>query len=250
MQTVTIVGNWKMNTTPSSARVLAASIMDIISDDFGAKIVVCPPSVALESVSQVLHGSRIVVGAQNIHHETDGAFTGEISAQMVREVADYVIVGHSERRHHFGESDDFIRRKVVAALGVGLKPILCVGESSAERRAGFAERVVVEQIAADLDGFDNASDISVAYEPVWAIGTGESATPDTAQEMMSVIRATLKSQFGGEASAVPCLYGGSVNPGNIEDLIRQPDIDGALVGSASLNAKTFCSIVTRAVGAI
>ena len=249
MQTVTIIGNWKMNTTSSTARALAASIRHILKGDFRANVVVCPPSVALEGVYNTLAGTKIAVGAQNIHPDTHGSFTGEISAQMAREIAEYVIVGHSERRSNFGESDEFVRRKVAAALDVGLKPVLCVGESIAERRGGDADRVVADQVAAALDGLDCSSEVSVAYEPVWAIGTGESATPATAQEMMTVIRATLRSQFGEDANAVPCLYGGSVNPDNIGDLIRQPDIDGALVGGASLDAETFCSIVTRAVAA-
>ena len=165
---------------------------------------------------------------------------------MVAELADYVIVGHSERRTLFSETDELVNRKVLAAVKHGLKPILCVGESMEDRRSGRAEEVVTSQLLRCLAGLDAASDLLVAYEPVWAIGTGEAATPQIAQDMMSSIRATLRSRFAAAADSVPCLYGGSVNADNIQDFVRQPDIDGALVGGASLDAASFVSIINRA----
>ena len=248
MQIATIIGNWKMNTTPATARVLATEIRSRLAGCArAAKVVVCPPFVALETVAQALAGTGVAVGAQNLHPESNGAFTGEISPQMAKEFADFVIVGHSERRAHFGESDEFVCRKVAAASDVGIKPILCVGESVADRKAGDAERIVSDQVLAGLSGLTDISNVIVAYEPVWAIGTGESATPEIAQAMITVIRATLRSQFGGQSTAVPCLYGGSVTADNIHEIVREPDIDGALVGGASLDAGSFSDIVNGAI---
>ena len=215
----------------------------------GVLTVICPPFVYLETASKTLKGSKIAVGAQNLHPDTNGAYTGEIAPEMAREFADFAIVGHSERREAFGETDDFIRRKVAAARRVGLKPILCVGESLEARRAGDADEVASRQLAAGVADLENPSGLIVAYEPVWAIGTGESATPEIAQGVMSALRRALISHFGEPAARTPMLYGGSVNADSVADLIRQPDIDGALVGGASLSVETFAPIVERAARA-
>ena len=246
MTTLTIVGNWKMNTTPQSANILGYDISKSIADEEICNIIICPPYVSLDRVSQAVTGSGVRVGAQDIHPEPSGAFTGEVSPPMVAELADFVIVGHSERRTLFSETDELVNRKVLAAVQHGLKPILCVGESLEERQSGRAEEIVTSQLLKCLGGLDDVSDLLVAYEPVWAIGTGEAATPQIAQDMMSSIRATLRSRFGDAADSVPCLYGGSVNADNIQDFVRQPDIDGALVGGASLDAASFVSIINRA----
>ena len=246
MITLTIVGNWKMNTTPESASILGYAISGSITNPDICNIVICPPYISLDRVAQAVAGSGLHVGAQDIHPEPSGAFTGEVSPPMVAELAYFVIVGHSERRTLFSETDELVNRKVLSAVEHGLKPILCVGESLEERQSGRAEEVVTSQLLRCLAGLDDASDLLVAYEPVWAIGTGEAATPQIAQDMMSSIRATLRSRFGEAADSVPCLYGGSVNADNIQDFVRQPDIDGALVGGASLDAASFVSIINRA----
>ena len=246
MLTLTIAGNWKMNTTPETAEILAYGIKNAISRSATVNIIIFPPYVALDRVSRAVAGSRVSVGAQDVHPESSGAFTGEVSPPMVAELAQFVIVGHSERRSLFGESDELIGRKVVASLDAGLKPILCVGESLEDRRAGRAEEVVKSQIRSSLSKVGDVSRLLVAYEPVWAIGTGEAANPQIAQYMIGTIRFALKSMFGAAAQSVPCLYGGSVTAANVQDFVRQPDIDGALVGGASLTADSFCSLVARA----
>ena len=246
MTTSTIVGNWKMNTTLASAEILAYGIRDMRVVGGSVDIIICPPYVSLDRVSRIVSGSRVQVGAQDVHPERSGAFTGEVSPDMIADVADFVIVGHSERRALFGESDEFIGRKVVASLNAGLKPILCVGESLEDRRAGRAEEVVRSQLLNSLGGIEDVDGILVAYEPVWAIGTGEAANPQIAQYMLGTIRFALKSNFGAIADSVPCLYGGSVNADNVQDFVREPDIDGALVGGASLDAQSFAAIVARA----
>ena len=209
-------------------------------------IIICPPHISLDRVAQAVAGSRIRVGAQDVHPEDSGAFTGEVSAPMLSELVEFVIVGHSERRALFAESNEFIARKVTASIQAGLRPILCVGESLEDRRAGRAESVVSSQLLACLADVTDMSRLLVAYEPVWAIGTGEAATPQIAQDMMGSIRSALRSRFGDSADSVPCLYGGSVNADNVQSFVRQPDIDGALVGGASLDAESFAAIVARA----
>ena len=248
METNAVVGNWKMNTTPDTAVSLASGIRDRLEGRNVARtrVIVCPPFVSLDSVSRALKGSEISVGAQNLHSEPSGAFTGEISAEMLRALAEFVIVGHSERRTLFGESDKLIAAKIEAASGVGLKPILCVGETLQRRRAGKARETVEKQTAEGLSKVHDVSQTMIAYEPVWAIGTGEAATPEVAQEMMSSIRASLRSRFGEQADSVPLLYGGSVSAGNVSRFISQPDIDGALVGGASLSVDSFTEIVLNA----
>lgn len=246
----TIVGNWKMNGSLETAKALCGDIRGRLGGENGVQTVICPPFVYLETASRALKGSKIAVGAQNVHPDTHGAYTGEISPEMAREFADYVIVGHSERREAFGETDDFIRRKAAAARRAGLKPILCVGESLDARKAGDADEVVSRQLSAGVADLENPSGLIVAYEPVWAIGTGESASPEIAQSVMSSLRRALASRFGEPAARrTPILYGGSVNADNIADLIRQPDIDGALVGGASLSVETFAPIAERAARA-
>ncbi len=232
--------------TPGSAGALGRDISRTLSPEINCDIIICPSFVALDRVRQAVAGSGLHVGAQDVHPEPSGAFTGEVSAPMLAELADFVIVGHSERRTLFRESDEFVSRKVVAAVEHGLKPILCVGESLDDRRTGRAEQVVASQLLRCVARLKNIHALLVAYEPVWAIGTGEAATPRIAQNMMSSIRAALRSKFGHVADSVPCLYGGSVSPDNVRDYVIQPDIDGALVGGASLSADSFAAIVARA----
>ena len=246
MDRLTIVGNWKMNTTPGSAKILGYEISEQVLAEEMCDIIICPSHISLDRVSQAVAGSNVRVGAQDVYPEFSGAFTGEVSPPMLAELVEFVIVGHSERRALFAESDDFVNRKVLAALEHGLKPILCVGESLEDRRTGRAVEVVTSQLVRCVAGLDDVSDLLVAYEPVWAIGTGEAATPRIAQDMMSAIRSALRSRFGDAADSVPCLYGGSVTADNIQSFVRQPDVDGALVGSASLSAESFAAIVARA----
>ena len=210
------------------------------------EILVCPPFTALKSVSEILGDSVIKLGAQNMHHEKEGAFTGDISPGMLVDIGvSYVILGHSERRHVFGEKDDFIAKKVVAAISNKLKPILCVGEKIEERQAGQTASVVLGQLTGGLKLLpkDQADQLTIAYEPVWAIGTGHTATPKQAQDVHGVIRAELQKLFGPVGEQIRILYGGSVKPENIDELMSQLDIDGALVGGASLTAESFSRIV-------
>ena len=244
-----IVGNWKMNTTVDEAEALATEIACGISDGSNVGVVVCPPFISLTAVQSILKDSDIGLGAQDAYHETNGAFTGEVAAQMIANICQYVIVGHSERRSIFGESDAAVNLKVKAVLAAGMTPILCIGESLEEREGGSAESVVESQLRLGLDGVEVGPNIVVAYEPVWAIGTGRSASPEIAQAMMAYIRRTLGAIGDEEAAAeVSLLYGGSVNAGNIGGYMEQADIDGALVGGASLDAESFVEIVRVAAG--
>jgi triosephosphate isomerase len=250
MPTYIIAGNWKMNTTIQEAKALVTAMRPRLEAIGGVQKVVCPPFVSLAAVGEALRGSSIGLGAQNMHHEEKGAFTGEVSPAMLVGLCQYVILGHSERRQLFGEADDFINKKVKAALKAGLRPILCVGERLPEREEGRAEEVVEGQLRGSLAGIDAPGGLVVAYEPVWAIGTGRAATPDVARSMMAHIRRALSSLYGAQAaSGVSLLYGGSVNPGNTSDFMRQKDIDGALVGGASLQADSFVEIVKKAAEA-
>ena len=250
MSILMIVGNWKMNTTVAEGEELAAGILSGLPYGTGVEVVLCPPFVSLVSIAEALKDSDISVGAQNIYHEADGAYTGEISAAMLADICRYMLVGHSERRSIFGETDEAVNLKVKAALGVGMTPILCIGESLDERNGGDAESVVESQAIAGLEGVEVGSGVVVAYEPVWAIGTGQSASPEIAQAMMAHIRQTLAAIGGEDAAAeVPLLYGGSVNAGNIGGYLSQPDINGALVGGASLDAGSFVEIVKVAAEA-
>ena len=250
MSILMIVGNWKMNTTVAEGEELAAGILSGLAYGTGVEVVLCPPFVSLVSIAEALKDSDISVGAQNIYHEADGAYTGEISAAMLADICRYAMVGHSERRSIFDETDEAVNLKVKATLGAGMNPILCIGESLEERDGGDAESVVESQAKAGLEGVEVGSGVVVAYEPVWAIGTGQSAAPEIAQTMMAHIRQTLAAIGGEDAAAeVPLLYGGSVNAGNIGGYLSQPDINGALVGGASLDAGSFVEIVKVAAEA-
>ncbi|MCX7868684.1 MAG: triose-phosphate isomerase [Terrimicrobiaceae bacterium] len=246
-----VAANWKMNMTASEAADFHDTFRLEIGDFNGAEIVIAPPFTSIPKLSEILGGSQKVrLGAQNFYYEKSGAFTGEISATMLRELfVRYVIIGHSERRQLFGETDELINRKVAAALASELRPILCLGETLAERQAGREQAVLERQITAALEGIQlsDFSDLVIAYEPVWAIGTGVNATPAQAQEMHAFLRARLAEIYGPEAAAkIRIQYGGSVKPGNAAQLLRQPDIDGALVGGASLDPRGFAQIVRAA----
>jgi triosephosphate isomerase len=209
----------------------------------GVEVILCPPFISLAAVREAVRGSAVKVGAQNMHFEKSGAFTGEVSPAMLQGLCDYVILGHSERRQLFGETDDLVNRKVRAAFAHGLRPILCVGETLEQRESGRAAQVVGQQVKAGLAGVSDITGLVVAYEPVWAIGTGRAATPEIAAEVMGGAMAqALGEMFGGAADQVPLLYGGSVNPGNVTGFAAQECIHGALVGGASLQATQFVEI--------
>ena len=249
MRTPFIAANWKMYKTVHEAVVFVKEFRSLVKDITAVEIVVAPPFTALHAVAEAARSSNVGVSGQNLHWEKDGAFTGEISARMLREAgAEYVIVGHSERRRLFGETDQSVNRKVVAALGVGLTPIVCIGETLEEREAEQTLPVLDRQIKEGLDGLngDQVHSLVIAYEPVWAIGTGRNATPQQAAEAHAHIRGRLRSWFGGSAAdGCHVIYGGSVKPDNIHDLIVLPDVDGALVGGASLDVRGFADIVSR-----
>ncbi|MBI4282413.1 MAG: triose-phosphate isomerase [Chloroflexi bacterium] len=241
-----VAGNWKMNTTLAEAVALATELRDALEAIRGVEKVVCPPFISLAAVKSILDGTSTRVGAQNMHYEQKGAYTGEVSPGMLAELCRYVILGHSERRQYFGETDELVNRKVKAALGVGLRPIVCVGERLEERETGRAEAVVTGQLRGALEGVPSADALVVAYEPVWAIGTGKAATGEIAEEVMGAIRRTLGELYGEAAAReVPLLYGGSVTPGNVAEFAGQPNVNGALVGGASLNAASFVEIARR-----
>jgi len=240
-----IAGNWKMHKTHNEAVELASALVGGLRARENREMVLCPPYTALAAVAGVLRGTAASLGAQNLYWEEKGPYTGEISGPMLSALGcRYVIVGHSERRALFGENDAAIAKKLRAAFGAGLIPILCVGETLEEREAGRTEDVILGQLGGALDGWDAASgDPVIAYEPVWAIGTGRTAAPGQAQDVHALIRGFLSRTFGGElAGRTPILYGGSVKPGNAASLLGQDDIDGALVGGASLDADSFLAI--------
>ncbi len=249
MPTTIIAGNWKMNTTLNDAKTLIANMKMRLEAISGIESVVCPPFISLAAVGELLQGSSIGLGAQNMHPEEQGAYTGEISPGMLASICQYVILGHSERRQLFGDTDDFVNQKVKAAFKAGLRPILCVGEQLQERESGNAEAVVETQLRGGLSGIGSPGNLVVAYEPVWAIGTGKAATPDVAQDMMAHVRSVLASLYGADATGISLLYGGSVNPGNTIDYMREQDINGALVGGAALNADSFVEIAEKAAEA-
>jgi len=243
-----IVGNWKMYKEPDEAVGLARALISAIGGMEGERdVVICPPFVCLQPVFQVLRDSSILLGAQNMHWEAEGAYTGEISGAMILTCGcTYVILGHSERRLYCAETDATINRKLTAALQCDLLPIVCVGESLEQRQAGRAEEVVLGQMEAVLShvAARDALKISLAYEPVWAIGSGKTATATQAEEVHGLMREFLRQQFGRESAAqIRILYGGSVKPENAADLFAQEDIDGGLIGGAALNAETFAAIV-------
>lgn len=249
MPLTVVAGNWKMNTTLDEAVALAEGVRDGLGGVVGVEVILCPPAISLAAVRQAVAGSVVKVGAQNMHPDDAGAFTGEVSPPMLAGICDYVILGHSERRQLFGETDEFVNEKVLAALAHGLRPILCVGETLEQREAGDASEVISGQVSAGLEGARNLdiTGLAVAYEPVWAIGTGQAATPEIAAEIMGgPIRSTLQKLFGDAAKDIPLLYGGSVNAGNISDFVAQSCIHGALVGGASLQAESFVDIARLA----
>jgi triosephosphate isomerase len=245
-----IAGNWKMNTHRDSAVTLASAIRDRCHGVEGVEVIVCPPFVYLHDVALTLKGTTIKVGAQNAHWEDAGAFTGEVSMTQVAEDAEYVIIGHSERRQLFGETDQTVRGRVKAALAHGLKPIMCVGETLDQRNAGQTSDVLVRQTRGGLDGVDVGRDFIIAYEPVWAIGTGLAADGLTAQDAIALIRKTARELAGDTIDEVRILYGGSVTPDNIAEFMAQPDIDGGLVGGASLKIDAFAGIVEAVAASV
>jgi triosephosphate isomerase len=250
-RTPLIAGNWKLHKTVGEAVDLARAIKHKLPRDARAEVMIAPVFTSLWPVHEALGDeSRVRLGAQNCHWEDAGAFTGEVSPPLLKDVGcEYVIVGHSERRHVFGEEDEQVRRKVGALLSHGLRPVLCVGETLEQREAGESERVVLQQLDAAVEGLTSESlrRVVVAYEPVWAIGTGKTAKPADAQQMHAAVRARLGERFDEEtARTIRILYGGSVKPNNAKDLLAQADIDGALVGGASLQAESFLAIVEAA----
>jgi triosephosphate isomerase (TIM) len=250
IRTPLIAGNWKMNKTASEGAELARAIAASVGIESAVQVVICPPFTALASVSTAVEGTHLAIGAQNMHDKVNGAFTGEISAAMLRNLhVTHVILGHSERRSLFGEDDAFINHKVLAALEASLKPILCVGELLSEREAGTTQEVVRRQVEKGLAGVPagKSDQVIIAYEPVWAIGTGKTATPAMAQEVHAFIRQLLTKQFGAEAAGrIRILYGGSMKPDNADALLAEHDIDGGLIGGASLEAKSFVDLVRSA----
>ncbi len=250
MRPIVIAANWKMNTTPADAGDLARTVASRTRVP-GLTRVICPPYVSLATVRDALTGDDVGVGAQNIHHELAGAFTGEISAPMLAGLATWVILGHSERRAYFNETDLLVGKKLDRALDAGLRPILCVGEVLADREAGRETAVVDAQLRGALEGRDPvalaAAGLVIAYEPVWAIGTGRNASGADAAAMADAIRASLRPLgWGGTAEATPVLYGGSVTSANIGDFLGEPAIDGALIGGASLKPDEMAGIAARA----
>ena len=245
-----IAGNWKLNKTAHEAIALIAELKREVIDSEGVDIVVCPPFTALESTSDAIIDTNIALGAQNIYWSDSGAFTGEVSAPMLKDLGvRYVIIGHSERRQFFGETNETVNKRIKAALNHQLTPIVCVGENLSERESNKTFDVIKNHCEGSLAGFtaEEAQKLVIAYEPVWAIGTGKTATPEQAQEVHAFIRKLLESMFGAQtASIIRIQYGGSVTPDNIASLIVKPDIDGALVGGASLKAPLFAAIVKAA----
>ena len=253
MRTPFIAGNWKMFKTVAEASAFVSDLRGAVKNARGVQIVVGPPFTAIHAAAQAARGSNIEVSAQDLHWEKQGAFTGEVSAAMIKEAgATYVIIGHSERRQLFGETDAIVNRKVLSALAQGLTPIMCIGETLEQRERNETLAVLDRHIKAGLDGVtaEQVASMVIAYEPVWAIGTGRNATAAQAGEAHMHIRTRLRQWFGADA-AEKCrvIYGGSVKPDNIRELIAEPDVDGALVGGASLEVKSFSEIVARSVPA-
>jgi triosephosphate isomerase (TIM) len=244
-----LAANWKMHKTTEETERFLGDLLPRVPDSGGPEVVVCPPFTSLQTAVEHCFQSRVRVAAQNMHEAEEGAFTGEVSAPMLLDLGvDVVVLGHSERRQHFGESDEALARKVPAALGAGLEPILCVGENESERDADETEAVLTRQVQADLADVPDArlSEVVIAYEPIWAIGTGRTATPEQAQEAIAFIRGLIEQRSETAATAIRILYGGSVKPDNAAELISQPDVDGALVGGASLDPGDFAAIVEAA----
>ncbi|MDE6784519.1 MAG: triose-phosphate isomerase [Ruminococcus sp.] len=247
-----IAGNWKMNNTRPEAKALLEAIKPLVANAEGnIEVIACVPFTNLETAVNTTAGSNVKIGAENVHFEEKGAFTGEISAPMLVELGvEYVVIGHSERRQYFGETDETVNKRTLAALNADLKPIVCVGELKWERQCNITEEVIARQIKLDLWKVtaEQIKNVIIAYEPVWAIGTGLTATPEQAQEVCAFIRAQLAKLYDEEtAQAVTIQYGGSMNAGNAAELLAKPDIDGGLIGGASLKANDFNTIVQAAV---
>lgn len=243
-----IAGNWKMNCTPSEATALSEELVKAIEGkDLTSTFLACPPYISISAALEKASGSQFKIGAQNVHQEDSGAYTGEIAANMIKDAGcEFVIIGHSERREYFGETDATVNTKVRKALEAGLTPIVCVGEVLEERKANEHEAVVSRQVKEGLSGFsaDELGKMIIAYEPVWAIGTGEVATPDQAEEMHKGIRGVLTELADEDtAESIAILYGGSMKPGNAEELLKQPNVDGGLIGGASLKTDSFTAIL-------
>ena len=245
-----VAGNWKMHKTEAQAEQFIQALLPELAALSGVDVAICVPFTDLRAMVDSARGSRVEVYAQNCHHDPEGAFTGEVSPPMLAEIGVHgVVLGHSERRQLFGESDRALALKLPAALAHGLRPILCVGETEEERAAGDTERKLRQQIREDLAGLadEQLPEVAIAYEPIWAIGTGDTATPEQAQDAVAFIRALVGDRAGSEvAERVRILYGGSVNPENAAQLLALPDVDGALVGGASLEARSFARIVGAA----
>ena len=248
-----IAGNWKMNTTASETDDLISEINSLVGQQTQVQVCICPPFTSLQKGSSLVEQTEVLLGAQNMSAEPSGAFTGEISAEMLRDLyVNFVILGHSERRQYFGETNESINLKVLAAVQNNLKPIYCIGETLEERESGKTLEVVKTQVKEGLANFplSEVDNLVLAYEPVWAIGTGKTATDEMAQEVHAYVRGLLVDLFGDAAgSGVRILYGGSMKPENALGLLSQPDVDGGLIGGASLNAKSFCAIVDSAINA-
>jgi triosephosphate isomerase len=241
-----IAGNWKMNTTVDEARRLVSQMAPALGQIVGVETVVCPPFVSLAAVKEALRGTGLGMGAQNLYFEEKGAYTGEISPGMLAGLCEYVIIGHSERRQYFGETGTIVNKKLRAAMRAGLKPILCVGERLEENEGGKTAQVVVDQIKAALVDIKQANGLVIAYEPIWAIGTGRAATGRQSNETIGLIRETVANLIDrGTADEIRILYGGSVTAENIAEFISQSEIDGGLVGGASLKAEQFLGIVQK-----
>ncbi len=241
-----IAGNWKMNKTPQEAAELIAELKTLVKDA-ASQVVVCVPAVDIPAAVQAVRGSKIKVGAQNVHFKESGAYTGELSAQMLKACkVDYVIIGHSERRQYFGETDETVNLRTLAAVKAGLIPIVCVGEKKEQREAGYTDDLVTYQTLTALTGLtkEEVAKVVIAYEPVWAIGTGLTATDEQANETIAVIRKAVAAKYGkATAGKVRIQYGGSMNPKNVKGLMAQPEIDGGLIGGASLKAEDFSKVV-------
>ncbi len=242
-----IVGNWKMNKTVTESIALIKDLLDLIKGYQETEVVICPPFTSLWVARELIEGSNIFLGAQNVYFQNEGPYTGEISARMLQNIGcSYVILGHSERREYFQETSQEVAKKVRQALAYGIKPIVCVGEKLEERESGKAEEIVREELEAifPILKTTDVENVVFAYEPIWAIGTGRSATPSDANEMIKYIRELIKNEYDNKiAEEMRILYGGSVNPENIKSMMAEPDIDGALVGGASLQAVTFSQLV-------
>ncbi|WP_102412167.1 triose-phosphate isomerase [Beduinella massiliensis] len=240
-----IAGNWKMNKTPSEAKQLVQELVPLVADA-NCDVVVCTPAVNFAAVYEVIKGTNVKLGAENMHWKESGAYTGELSAAMLKESGcEYVIIGHSERRQYFGETDETVNLRTRAAVAAGLIPIVCVGEKKEQREAGYTDTLVTYQTLTALTGLTAAEveNVVIAYEPVWAIGTGLTATDEQANETIGVIRAAIRSVYGDAADKVRIQYGGSMNPKNAHGLMQKPEIDGGLIGGASLKAEDFSKVV-------